>query len=192
MLPLSPYQAGIDHALATVLLVFGSPHLCRRVAPPRRLLEACLSVGPLHTAEPHHDPMRRADDPRHAVAAACAPDPGRLSRRRRRTGHVLWLCTRPPEPGPDPGILAPCTCRTPPRVEVLEPGRLWAQVFSVRPRGWDALHLHVPPRTGRRLLPPLMRIATRQRLCKRRCEGQLRALYDTFFPIIPPATSTFS
>jgi integrase/recombinase XerD len=37
--------------------------------------------------------------------------------------------------------------------------------FSVTPLGWDGLHLHLPPRTGRRLLPPLMSVAALQRLC---------------------------
>ena len=36
-----------------------------------------------------------------------APDPGSLERRRRRLGHVLWLCTRLTQPGAAPGVLAP-------------------------------------------------------------------------------------
>jgi hypothetical protein len=36
--------------------------------------------------------------------------------------------------------------------------------FSVTTLGWDALHLHWPPRTGRRLLPHLMRAEALQRL----------------------------
>ena len=39
--------------------------------------------------------------------------------------------------------------------------------FSVTTLGGDALHLIVPPRTGRRLLPPLMSVAELQRLFPR-------------------------
>src|SRR5262245_43611281 len=119
MLPLSRSQAGIDPTRASVLIGRGCPCLFRLVAPSRRLLEASLSVCPLHTEEPHHAPMTRSDDPRQAGAATCPPDPGSLYRRRRRTGPVLWLFTRPPKPGPEPCVLTPLTCRTPPRVECL-------------------------------------------------------------------------
>jgi integrase/recombinase XerD len=37
--------------------------------------------------------------------------------------------------------------------------------FSVTTLGWDALHLHLPPRPGRRLLPHLMSAEALQRLC---------------------------
>ena len=37
--------------------------------------------------------------------------------------------------------------------------------FYVTTLGWDALHLHLPPRTGRRLLPHLMSVEELQRLC---------------------------
>ena len=36
--------------------------------------------------------------------------------------------------------------------------------FSVTTLGWDVLHLHLPPRTGRRLLPHLMRVDELQHL----------------------------
>src|SRR5687768_14947839 len=95
MVLLSLSQAGIDPILARVVIGLGCPNLCRIVAPLRRLLEASLSVCPLHTEEPPHDPITRSDDPRHAGAAVCSQDPESLYRCRRRPRQVLWLCTRP-------------------------------------------------------------------------------------------------
>src|SRR5262245_29834285 len=49
--------------------------------------------------------------------------------------------------------------------------------FYVTTLGWDALHLHLPPRTGRRLLPHLMRVEALQRLCTSAATPRHRALY---------------
>jgi hypothetical protein len=81
LLPLALSQAGIDSTLARIRIVLGCPHLCRLVAPARRLLAASLFVCPWHPEEPPQAPRTRSDDPRHAVAAAGAPDPGSLERR---------------------------------------------------------------------------------------------------------------
>ena len=51
--------------------------------------------------------------------------------------------------------------------------------FSVTPLGWDALHLHVPPRTGRRLLPHRMTVEELQRLCTSAANPRHRALLMT-------------
>jgi hypothetical protein len=107
LLPLALSQAGIDSTLARIRIVLGCPHLCRLVAPARRLLAASLFVCPWHPEEPPQALRTRSDDPRHAVTAAGAPDPGSLERRRRRLGHVLWLYTRLTQPGAAPGVLAP-------------------------------------------------------------------------------------
>ena len=61
----------------------------------------------------------------------------------------------------------------------------WNQVacgrkfFSVTTLGWDALHLNVPPRTGRRLLPHLMSVEALQRLCTSATNPRNRALLMT-------------
>ena len=63
--------------------------------------------------------------------------------------------------------------------------RSWNQIacgltcFSVTTLGWDALHLNVPPRTGRRLLPQLMRVEALQRLCTSAAHPRHRALLMT-------------
>src|SRR5215831_9642246 len=126
MLHLHPSQAEIDNTLAAALLICGCPSLVRRVAPSRRLLEASLSVCPWHAEEPYHDPITRQDDLRHAVAAACSQDPESLCRRRRRAGQVLRLFPRSTQPEPDSLIPPPFTHRTPPGMEFLQPGGLWA------------------------------------------------------------------
>jgi integrase/recombinase XerD len=65
--------------------------------------------------------------------------------------------------------------------------RSWNQIacglkfFSVTTRGWDALHLHLPPRTGRRLLPHLMRVEELQRLCTSAATPRHRALLMTTY-----------
>ncbi len=46
------------------------------------------------------------------------------------------------------------------------------KVFSVTTLGRDALRLNLPPRTGRRLLPHLLRVAARQRLCVNQGKGR--------------------
>lgn len=51
--------------------------------------------------------------------------------------------------------------------------------FYVTPLGWDALHLNLPPRTGRRLLPQLMSVEERQRLCTSAANPRNRALLMT-------------
>src|SRR5262245_44542360 len=51
--------------------------------------------------------------------------------------------------------------------------------FYVTPLGWDALPLHLPPRTGRRLLPHLMRAEELQRLCTRATNPRHRGLLMT-------------
>lgn len=53
--------------------------------------------------------------------------------------------------------------------------------FSVTTLGRDALHLHVPPRTGRRLLPHLMRVAALQRLCTSAANPRHRVLLMTTY-----------
>src|SRR5687768_3709376 len=83
----------------------------------------------MHAQEPHHAPITRQDDSRHAVAAARAPDPGSLYRRRCSLGQVLLPSARPTPDGPDPLVPPPFTRRTPPGVEFLQSGGLWAQVL---------------------------------------------------------------
>ena len=51
--------------------------------------------------------------------------------------------------------------------------------FSVTTLGWDALHLNLPPRTGRRLLPHLMSVEELQRLCTSAANPRHRALLMT-------------
>jgi integrase len=51
--------------------------------------------------------------------------------------------------------------------------------FSVTPLGWEALHLNLPPRTGRRLLPQLMRVEALQRLLTSAANPRNRALLMT-------------
>jgi len=53
------------------------------------------------------------------------------------------------------------------------------KVFSVTTLGRDALRLNLPPRTGRRLLPHLLRVAARQRLCTNAANPRHRALLMT-------------
>jgi integrase/recombinase XerD len=53
--------------------------------------------------------------------------------------------------------------------------------FSVTTLGWDALHLHLPPRTGRRLLPHLMRAEALQRLCTSATNPRHRVLRMTTY-----------
>lgn len=53
--------------------------------------------------------------------------------------------------------------------------------FYVTPLGWDALHLHLPPRTGRRLLPHLMSVAELQRLFTSAANPRNRALLMTTY-----------
>src|SRR5712691_6325654 len=137
----------MDEALANALLVLGCPPRFRRVAPSRRRLEASRAGGPVQTQEPHHDPMTRADDPRQAVAAARPSDPGSLWHRRRWTGQVRRLGARPTQPGPDPLVPAPWTRRTPPGVEVLQPGGLGAMPPAMHcPHVGDSQPGHDRPR----------------------------------------------
>jgi integrase/recombinase XerD len=51
--------------------------------------------------------------------------------------------------------------------------------FSVTPRGWEALHLHWPPRTGRLPLPHLMSVEALQRLFTSAPTPRARALLMT-------------
>jgi integrase/recombinase XerD len=51
--------------------------------------------------------------------------------------------------------------------------------FYVTPLGWDALHLHLPPRTGQRFLPHLMSVAELQRLFTSAATPRHRALLMT-------------
>jgi integrase/recombinase XerD len=53
--------------------------------------------------------------------------------------------------------------------------------FSVTTLGWDALHLHLPPRTGRRLLPQLLRVEALQRLCTSAANPRHRAVLMTTY-----------
>lgn len=53
--------------------------------------------------------------------------------------------------------------------------------FYVTPLGWDALHLHLPPRTGRRLLSHLMSVAELQRLFTSAANPRNRALLMTTY-----------
>src|SRR5262245_49977002 len=53
--------------------------------------------------------------------------------------------------------------------------------FSVTTLGWDALHLNLPPRTGRRLLPQLMRVEELQRLFTSAANPRHRALLMTTY-----------
>src|SRR5215475_16128763 len=53
--------------------------------------------------------------------------------------------------------------------------------FSVTPLGWDALHLNLPPRTGRRLLPHLMSVEALQRLFTSAANPRNRALLMTTY-----------
>lgn len=54
-------------------------------------------------------------------------------------------------------------------------GACGRKFFSVTPLGWDARPRNVPPRTGRRLLPHLMRVEKLQRLCTSAPHPQARA-----------------
>src|SRR5438128_12506078 len=53
--------------------------------------------------------------------------------------------------------------------------------FSVTTLGWDALHLNLPTRTGRRLLPHLMRVEELQRLFTSAATPRERALLMTTY-----------
>src|SRR5262245_12293598 len=53
--------------------------------------------------------------------------------------------------------------------------------FYVTPLGWDALHLPLPPRTGRRLLPHLMSVEELQRLFTSAATPRNRALLMTTY-----------
>jgi integrase/recombinase XerD len=53
--------------------------------------------------------------------------------------------------------------------------------FSVTTLGWDALHLNLPPRTGRRLLPQLMRVEELRRLFTSAATPRNRALLMTTY-----------
>jgi len=53
--------------------------------------------------------------------------------------------------------------------------------FYVTTLGWDALHLHLPPRTGRRLLPHLMSVEELQRLFTSAANPRNRALLMTTY-----------
>ena len=53
--------------------------------------------------------------------------------------------------------------------------------FSVTTLGWEALHLHLPPRTGRLPLPHLMSIEALQRLCSSAPTPRHRVLLMTTY-----------
>src|SRR6266852_3421898 len=53
--------------------------------------------------------------------------------------------------------------------------------FSVTTLGWDALRLNLPPRTGRRLLPHLMRVEELQRVFTSAANPRNRALLMTTY-----------
>jgi integrase/recombinase XerD len=53
--------------------------------------------------------------------------------------------------------------------------------FSVTTLGWDTLYLHLPPRTGRRLLPHLMSVAALQRLFTSAANPRNRAVLRTTY-----------
>ena len=53
--------------------------------------------------------------------------------------------------------------------------------FYVTTLGWDALHLNLPPRTGRRLLPHLMSVEELQRLFMSAPNPRARALLMTTY-----------
>jgi site-specific recombinase XerD len=53
--------------------------------------------------------------------------------------------------------------------------------FSGTTLGWDALHLNLPPRTGRRLLPHLMRVEALQRFFTSAANPRHRALLMTTY-----------
>src|SRR4029450_3874785 len=53
--------------------------------------------------------------------------------------------------------------------------------FSVTTLGWDVLHLHLPPRTGRRLLPHLMSVEELQRLFTSATNPRHRVLLMTTY-----------
>ena len=57
--------------------------------------------------------------------------------------------------------------------------------FSVTPLGWEALHLNLPPRTGRRLLPHLMSAEELQRLFTSATNPRHRVLLMTTRAIGP-------
>jgi site-specific recombinase XerD len=53
--------------------------------------------------------------------------------------------------------------------------------FYITTLGWEALHLNLPPRTGRRLLPQLMRVEALQRLFTSAANPRNRALLMTTY-----------
>ena len=53
------------------------------------------------------------------------------------------------------------------------------QCFSTKTLGWAALHLNLPPRTGRSPVPRVLSVAARQRLCTSAQTPRHRALRMT-------------